>query len=316
MLKWARKLTDPAPVGILNAHPGAGPGWADMLRTATSGDSRTVGNTASTLDAALEPLMHESVMRALQGDGDPTDFTEFLDSEGTIYLLGKDSEVNSVAPLTTAITEDLLDIAEAHAIASPAGRLDPALLAALDEAPNIAPIPSLRQRVADGRGRGITVIYGLQGWASARARFGEDTANELASFTNHVIVFGGAKDPAFLKDMSDLCGQVERERTTKTTSGGDRGSHSTATHMALEPVLRGDEIRSLPEGHALVLADNLPPVITRLDGMWTWDSWPEIEGHVRELRAANEEERLRQAKSRKQQAKAHAAAWAVQGAAA
>ncbi|MEV3853064.1 TraM recognition domain-containing protein [Streptomyces sp. NPDC050095] len=311
VLKWARKLTDPAPVGILNAHPGAGPGWADMLRTATTGDSRTVGNTASTLDAALEPLMHQSVIHALQGDGeDPTDFREILDAEGTIYLLGKDSEVNSIAPLTTAIAEDLLDIAEAHALAAPAGRLDPALLAALDEAPNIAPIPSLRQRVADGRGRGITVIYGLQGWASARARFGEDTANELASFTNHVVVFGGAKDPAFLKDMSDLCGQVERERTTKTTTGGDRGGHSTATTMALEPVLRGDEIRSLAEGHALVLADNLPPIVTRLDGMWTWDSWAEIEGHVRKLRAANEEERVRQAAAKKNLAQAHAAAWA------
>ncbi|MGW6235296.1 type IV secretory system conjugative DNA transfer family protein [Streptomyces sp. NPDC055094] len=210
--------------------------------------------------------MHQSVIRALQGDGEvPTDFREFLDAQGTIYLLGKDSEVNTVAPLTTAIAEDLLDIAEAHALASPAGRLDPALLAALDEAPNIAPIPSLRQRVADGRGRGITVIYGVQGWASARARFGEDTANELASFTNHVVVFGGAKDLAFLKDMSDLCGHVERERTTKTTTGGDRGGHSTATHMALEPVLRGDEIRALANGHALVLADNLPlssPVLT------------------------------------------------------
>ncbi|OKK02391.1 conjugal transfer protein TraG [Streptomyces sp. CB03234] len=311
VLKWARKLTDPAPLGILNAHPGAGPGWADMLRTATTGDSRTVGNTASTLDAALEPLMHQSVLRALQGDGeDPTDFHEFLDAEGTIYLLGKDSEVNSVAPLTTAIAEDLLDVAEAHAVASPAGRLDPPLLAALDEAPNIAPIPSLRQRVADGRGRGVTVIYGLQGWASARARFGEDTANELASFTNHVVVFGGAKDPVFLKDMSDLCGQVERERTTKTTTGGDRGGHSTATHMALEPVLRGDEIRSLPEGHALVLADNLPPVVTRLDGMWSWESWAEIQGHVRNLRAANEAERSREAAAKKTQAKAHAAAWA------
>lgn len=311
VLKWARKLTDPAPLGILNAHPGAGPGWADMLRTATTGDSRTVGNTASTLDAALEPLMHQSVIRALQGDGgDPTDFHEFLNAEGTIYLLGKDSEVNSVAPLTTAIAEDLLDIAEAHAITSPAGRLDPTLLAALDEAPNIAPIPSLRQRVADGRGRGITVIYGLQGWASARARFGEDTANELASFTNHVVVFGGAKDPVFLKDMSDLCGQVERERTTKTTNGGDRGGHSTATHMALEPVLRGDEIRGLPEGHALVLADNLPPVVTRLDGMWTWESWAEIQGHVRDLRAANEAERSREAAAKNNQAKAHAAAWA------
>ncbi|MCX4549622.1 MULTISPECIES: type IV secretory system conjugative DNA transfer family protein [unclassified Streptomyces] len=317
VLKWARKLTDPAPLGILNAHPGAGPGWADMLRTATTGDSRTVGNTASTLDAALEPLMHQSVLQALQGESEsPTDFREFLDAEGTIYLLGKDSEVNSVAPLTTAVTEDLLDVAEAHAIASPAGRLDPPLLAALDEAPNVAPIPSLRQRVADGRGRGITVIYGLQGWASARARFGEDTANELASFTNHVIVFGGAKDPAFLKDMSDLCGQVERVRTTKTTTGGDRGGHSTATHMALEPVLRGDEIRSLPEGHALLLADTLPPVVTRLDGMWTWDSWSEIEGHVYDLREANEAERSRQAAGKRNQAQAHAATWAIhQGAA-
>ncbi|MGW3163311.1 type IV secretory system conjugative DNA transfer family protein [Streptomyces sp. NPDC001142] len=310
VLKWARKLTDPAPLGILNARPGAGPGWADMLRTATTGDSRTVGNTASTLDAALEPLMHEPVIQALQGNGEaPTDFRQFLDAEGTIYLLGKDSEVNSVVPLTTAVTEDLLDLAEAHAVESPAGRLDPALLAALDEAPNVAPIPSLRQRVADGRGRGITVIYGLQGWASARARFGEDTAAELAAFTNHVIVLGGAKDPAFLKDMSDLCGQVERVRTTRTTTGGDRGGYSTATHTALESVLRPDEIRALAAGHALVLADNLPPVITRFDGMWTWDSWPDVEAHVRDLRAANEKERARQAAEKKAQAKAHATAW-------
>ncbi|MEW1674893.1 TraM recognition domain-containing protein [Streptomyces noursei] len=316
VLRWARKLTDPAPLGILNAHPGAGPGWADMLRTATTGDSRTVGNTASTLDAALEPFMHQSVINALQGDReDPTDFGAFLDAGGTLYLLGKDSEVNSVAPLTTAIAEDLLDIAEAHAIDSPAGRLDPALLGALDEAPNVAPIPSLRQRVADGRGRGITIIYGLQGWASARARFGEDTAAELAAFTNHVIVFGGAKDPAFLKDMSDLCGQVERVRTTRTTSSGDRGGESTATHVALEAVLRPDEIKGLPEGNALVLADNLPPVITQLDGMWTWDSWNTIQSHVHDLRRANEAERVRQRDSRRRQAEGRTAAWAQREAA-
>ncbi|MFE0177988.1 type IV secretory system conjugative DNA transfer family protein [Streptomyces sp. NPDC059002] len=311
-LKWARKFADPAPLGILTAHPGAGPGWADMLRTSTTGDSRTVGNTAVTLDAALEPFMHQAVIESLQGKrGEaPTDFREFLDAGGTIYLLGKDSEVNSVAPLTTAVTEDLLDIAEAHAIASPAGRLDPPLLAALDEAPNIAPIPSLRQRVADGRGRGITVVYGLQGWASARARFGEDTANELASFTNNVVVFGGAKDPDFLKEMSELCGQVERLRTTRTTTSGDRGGGSTATHAVLESVLRSDEIKGLDEGCALVLADNLPPVITRLDGMWTWDSWTEIEGRTRDLRQANETERLRQQEAKSRQAEAHAAAWA------
>ncbi|MEV0278588.1 TraM recognition domain-containing protein [Streptomyces sp. NPDC050610] len=312
LLKWARKLSDPAPLGILSAHPGAGPGWADMLRTSTTGDSRTVGNTAVTLDAALEPLMHQTVIDALQGDGEePTDFRAVLDAGGTIYLLGKDSEVNSVAPLTTAVTEDLLDIAEAHALTSSAGRLDPPLLAALDEAPNIAPIPSLRQRVADGRGRGITVIYGLQAWASAVARFGADTANELASFTNHVVVFGGAKDPVFLKDMSDLSGQVERVRTTRTTTRGDGRGESTARHMALEPVLRGDEIKGLPDGQALVLADNLPPVVSQLDGMWTWDSWSEIETKIRDLRQANETERARQQAARRHTAAAHTATWAA-----
>lgn len=314
VLRWARKLTDPAPLAILTAHPGAGPGWADMLRTSTTGDSRTVGNTAVTLEAALEPLLHEPVLQALQGrkDEEPTDFRAVLDAGGTVYLLGKDSETNSVAPLTTALTEDLLDLAETHALTSPAVRLDPPLLGALDEAPNIAPIPSLRQRVADGRGRGITIVYGLQGWASARARFGDDVADELAAFTNHVIVFGGAKDPAFLKDMSDLCGQTERLRTTRTTTTGSQGGESTATHTALEAVLRADEIKALPEGHALLLADNLPPVITRLDGLWTQDDWPEIQHHVQELRRANEAERAKQAVEKGRRTAAAAMAWRKQ----
>ncbi|GAA3162304.1 MULTISPECIES: type IV secretory system conjugative DNA transfer family protein [Streptomyces] len=314
-LRWARKISDPAPLGILDSHPGAGPGWADMLRTSTTGDSRTVGNTAVTVEAALEPLMHESVVEALQGNGEPpTDFREILDAGGTVYLLGKDSEANSVAPLTTAVTEDLLDVAEGHALRSPAGRLDPPLLGALDEAPNIAPIPSLRQRVADGRGRGITMVYGLQAWPSATSRFGADTAAELAAFTNNVIVFGGAKDPAFLSDMSALCGQVERLQTTRTTSSGGAGE-TTSTHVALEAVLRADEIKGLPDGDALVLADNLPPVITRFDGMWTWKSWDTIQGHVGDLRRANEAERLRAASAKRRRSEAHAAAWRAREAA-
>lgn len=123
-------------------------------------------------------------------------------------------------------------------------------------------------------------------------------------------MFGGAKDPAFLKDMSDLCGQVERVRTTRTTTSGDRGSTSTATHRALEAVLRSDGIKGLPEGHALVLADNLPPVISKFDGMWTWDSWSTIQSHVQHLRFANEGERLRQSAARRLAAEAHATTWA------
>ncbi|WP_424212697.1 type IV secretory system conjugative DNA transfer family protein [Streptomyces sp. BI20] len=309
VLRWARKLTDPVPVSILATHPGAGPGWAEVLRTATSGDSRTVGNMAATLDAALEPLMHADVVAALEGDGGPpTDLAALLAAGGTIYILGKDSEVDSITPLTTAITEDIFDAAEGCALLSPAGRLDPPLLGALDEVANIAPIPSLRQRVADGRGRGITIVYGLQAWASAVARFGPDTAAELAAFTNIVLVLGGAKDPGWLREISDLCGQVERVRTSRTKGGG-QGGDSVSRQTVWEPVLRPDEIKGLATGRALVLAGNLPPIITKIEGMWTWETWPAIEKEITVLRAANDTVRARTDAVRRRAAAAHAAAW-------
>ncbi|MFJ2509876.1 hypothetical protein ACIQJX_26565 [Streptomyces griseoviridis] len=93
------------------------------------------------------------MINALQVEGEePTDFGSFLDADGTLYLCGKDSEVNSVAPLTTAMAEDLLERAEARAPAAPAERLDPAFLAALDEAPNYLGVVSARRRSAPAVG--------------------------------------------------------------------------------------------------------------------------------------------------------------------
>ncbi|MBA0053655.1 conjugal transfer protein TraG [Streptomyces sp. AJS327] len=313
LLRWARTLTDPAPLAILDGHPGAGPGWAAMLLSATTGDDRTVGNTRVTLDSVLECFAHQSVIEALDDGTHPTDIPGFLEAGGTIYLLGKDSATSTVAPLITAISEDLLDQAERHAATSPAGRLDPPLLAALDEAPNIAPIPSLRQRVADGRGRGMTVVYGLQSWASAEARFGPADARELAAYTNNVLVFGGSKDTDLLRELSELAGHIERGKTTTTRSGGPLSldSVSHATTPVLEAVLRPDQIKALETeaGHALLLADNLAPVITELSGMWTWKTWPTIQTEIARLREANAAERDRRVHARRQQATAHAATW-------
>lgn len=141
----------------------------------------------------------------------------------------------------------------------------------------------------------MTMIYGLQGWASTRAPFGEDTSNELASFTNHVVVFGGAKDPAFLREMSDICGRGKRVRTTHHHQRRPR-SESTATHVALEPVLRSDKIKGLDEGHVLVLADNLPGVATRLDGIHLGRVGDDPEARTRT--ASSKRSRARSAASR------------------
>ncbi|WP_228079827.1 type IV secretory system conjugative DNA transfer family protein [Streptomyces profundus] len=142
VLRWAKRPEDPAPRQILQHHPGAGPEWAENLLDATTGDDRAIGNTRSTLANALAAFAHQPVIDAVDVPPErATHIEELLDAAGTLYLLGKDSEHSSISPLVTATTEDVLDRAEQLAVTKPHRRLDPPLVAALDEAPNIARYP-------------------------------------------------------------------------------------------------------------------------------------------------------------------------------
>ena len=76
-----------------------------------------------------------------------------------------------------------------------------------------------------------------------------------------LVVFGGSKDVAFNREISDLAGTVRIPRRTHQTGRGT--SISTAGEDV--PVLRPEEIRELPERTALVIADNARPILAHLD---------------------------------------------------
>jgi type IV secretory pathway TraG/TraD family ATPase VirD4 len=298
VLAWSRHPGDKTVARILANNPAAAPGWSDKLAELVGGDPRTLGNTLATLEQALAPFDHDAVVAA--ADVTPqrcTDLRALINANGTVYALGKDTPYGSIAPLVTAIVEDVLDTVEAIGYERPGGRLSPGFLACLDEAPNIAPIPSLRQRVADGRGRGLAVIYATQSWPSMVTRWGAE-ADELAAFTSNLVVYGGCKDPEFLADMEALCGRVEvtkrtHNRTHATTLLGV-GQSSTSTHKVWEPVLQAHEVRGLPEGQALVLAENLPPIIAHQPALYEDKHlWRQVEAEVAQVRAENAAARSR-----------------------
>ena len=115
--------------------------------------------------------------------------------------------------------------------------------------------------MANERALGLSFIYAAQTWRQLAAIFGEQDARALFGLTNVAIIFGGSKDAAFNREVSELIGSVRVTRSSWQMRGWGGRTVSGET----VPILRPEQIRELPERQALVLAENGRPIIARLD---------------------------------------------------
>jgi len=263
LLRWVANPHGTAePADILREHPHAATHWHGLLQGALHGDDRTAANTITTVQQAMELFFQPAIReRCIPSKDRPaTDIAQIIRDRGTFYLLGREDPYASASPLMTALTEHVLDTAIRLANTSPWGRLCPPMLACLDELPSTAPLPTLRTRMANERALGISIIYAAQTWRQLAALFGDTEARAIFGLTNVLALFGGSKDAAFNKEISDLVGTTRVARTTWQL--GQRGGRSASGDDML--ILRPEEIRQLPERHALVVAENTPPIIVRL----------------------------------------------------
>jgi type IV secretory pathway TraG/TraD family ATPase VirD4 len=132
------------------------------------------------------------------------------------------------------------------------------VLWALDEVANIAPLPTLPSVVADGGGHGLLVLAALQDLSQARARWGGAADGFLTLFPTTVILPGVA-DPAPLKTISTIAGNVDRPQIT-TTRGWRANSRSTTTRK--EPLLAEHQIAQGEAGYALIMLSSRPARLT------------------------------------------------------
>jgi type IV secretion system protein VirD4 len=190
-----------------------------------------------------------------------TDLKQVIADGGTVYLLGREDPYASASPLMTAIAEHVLDTALGMAMASPYGRMCPPFLACLDELPSTTPLPTLRTRMANERALGLSFIYAAQTWRQLVICYGEDEARAMFGLTNNIVIFGGGKDGEFYKEVSDLLGTARVSRRSYNLHRGGWGSSFYGDDV---PVLRPEEIRQLPDHHALVVAENARPFVAKL----------------------------------------------------
>ena len=135
------------------------------------------------------------------------------------------------------------------------------MLACLDELPSTAPLPTLRTRMANERALGISFIYAAQTWRQLASLFGDTDARALFGLTNVLVMFGGSKDVAFNKEVSDLVGTTRVTRTTWQLGQTRRTLRRTATTCSSCGPKKSD---NSPRRHALIVAENSKPIIARL----------------------------------------------------
>jgi type IV secretion system protein VirD4 len=247
-------------VRILRRASHAAEGWAEELAEQVGADPRQRGSVWAGVRRAFDSLADPRVLAACSPySGEAYNAKDFIDSCGALYLLGSSGAQLSVAPLITAMIEDIVESGRRLAAASPHGRLDPPLLLMLDEVANIAPLPSLPSLLSDGGGVGIPTCAVFQSLGQARSRWGHETTDAIWDASTIKMMFGGLSRPTDLQDISHLVGNVE---TTRQTISKSRDGTSETLRTDQEAVLAPDELRRIPEGRYVVLHRNSPPVLS------------------------------------------------------
>ena len=254
-------------VAILTANPKAATGWADSLQAMIDADPRTRDSIWQGVSLSLAALADPRVLDAVSpGPEERFDPEEFLRKRGSVYLLATGAGANNSAALVSAFVEDLVEAARRLAARSPAARLDPPLLLALDEIGNLAPLPSLPTLMAEGGGTGITTMPVLQSLAQAREKWSDNAAGAIWDASIVKIILGGASNPRDLQDLATLIG--ERDEITDSTTIGDHGSRTAQRSIRRVSIMPPDVIRTLPFGTGLILLRAAPPIVAKLRA-WT-----------------------------------------------
>jgi type IV secretory pathway TraG/TraD family ATPase VirD4 len=135
----------------------------------------------------------------------------------------------------------------------------------LDEAANIAPLPSLPSLLADGGGSGLCTVAVFQSLAQARAAWREEAAGAMWDAATIKIVFGGLGHADDLARISRLAGDIDQPAWSHSDGAGGR---SWSRSLRRLPALPVERLRNLPEGRAIVLHRRTPPIETTLAPWW------------------------------------------------
>ncbi|MFF9691250.1 type IV secretory system conjugative DNA transfer family protein [Streptomyces sp. NPDC014623] len=264
---WVTDSTDREPLEILESHPELVPaGWARGLSQMRNAPEKTRDSVYLTLVRSFEFMSLPQVMDIVspRPGQQKFDVQDFLRSRGTLYLMGRDQQYGSVAPLFTALVGEIYEAAYLEADNSPGGRMDPYVRFVLDEAAVICPLP-LHKWSADAGGRNIQLLVSVQSPSQLRERWGHNGAQTIMNNSVRVAL-GGLSIPQDLEELSLLCGEKDEEVASSSATDEDKKSRNVSVRRVR--IMPQDAIRQMKEGTGLVFYRHLPPIRYAFTPVW------------------------------------------------
>ena len=210
--------------------------------------------TAGVLAAYNSDAVRET---AAQPNFDPARFAASTD---TIYITAPEHRQALCAPLIVGLLEQIRHaVYERWAMGATDG---PAMLWALDEVANIAPIHDLPALISQAGGQRLQVMVGLQDLSQARGRWGPEAGEGFMSLFQTKLVLAGIGDSRTLESISLALGEYDRKLVSSSlgTSESDEWfspqhqNESVSYQAQRQRVLTPGEIAKLPPGHGLPIA--------------------------------------------------------------
>lgn len=272
VLTWAVNLDTQARIAseIIRASHASGDeraerGWASTLDSVATGADETVASSRQTLQQTVDPLTLREVTRwVTPAPGVPVfDAASFVTSTDTLVLISDDSSSTNVGPLSTMLFQEVVDAVKEHAPLSAHGKLDPPMRIVGDEFANVAPIEKAPEMSSEVRKLGVQMILAFQSLRQLRMRWGPDRGPALLENMAVELVLPGLKDVDALNRYETLVGRVDVASFTTNFSAGQPGTGGSYSEQERH-ALRGDEIRRLREGTALLVWRNAAPAIIEM----------------------------------------------------
>ena len=252
VVSWVNRRESTAALSALSA---AGSELAlDALTGVTACEDRELSGIWSTASGVLAAYRTEAALATTERPNfDPARFVRSCD---TLYICAPGRHQDLVAPLVSGLVEEVRsERFRMHARGE--GRRHPALVLALDEVANIAPLPELPSIVSEGGGQGVMTLACLQDLSQAASRWGDHQARGFLTLFAAKAVLPGVADVQTLQAVSALVGEHDVRLRSRSRTGW-RGPWTTSLSVRRQALLAPDQVRRGRPGHALLLEADRP----------------------------------------------------------